>query len=147
MKLSVHGSFFVKPKVQVSQARAASRPIHCWPEMLEVKWLKYEIFKIKWRLLRPGFWSGVWIKWSLRGKFLKGKEKLQFQRVFLEIFGLLKPGVVWKMWIFLCSYWTNKCKIYFYKCSKLWRTTCTLQNCFSLSEWRLGGFLVKLSVF
>ena len=32
--------------------------------------------------------------------FLKGKEKLQFQRVFLEIFGLLKPEVVWKMYIF-----------------------------------------------
>ena len=41
---------------------------------------------------------------SLRGKFLKGKEKLQFQQVFLEIFGLLKPEVMWKMCIFLCSY-------------------------------------------
>ena len=37
--------------------------------------------------------------------------------------------------------------MYFYKYSKLWRTTCTLQNCFDLSEWRPGGFLVKLSVF
>ena len=27
------------------QVRAASRPIHCWPEKFEVKWLKYEIFK------------------------------------------------------------------------------------------------------
>ena len=34
---------------------------------------------------------------SREAKFLKGKEKLQFQRVFLEIFGLLKPEVVWKM--------------------------------------------------
>ena len=36
----------------------------------------------------------------MRDKFLKGKEKSQFQRVFLEIFGLLKPEVVWKMCIF-----------------------------------------------
>ena len=27
-----------------------------------------------------------------------------FQQVFLQIFGLSKPEVVWKMWIFLCSY-------------------------------------------
>ena len=31
---------------------------------------------------------------KLRGKFLKFKEKLQFQRVFPEIFGLLKPEVI-----------------------------------------------------
>ena len=41
---------------------------------------------------------------ALRDKFLKGREKLQFQRVFLEIFGLLKPEIMWKMCIFLCSY-------------------------------------------
>ena len=40
----------------------------------------------------------------LRGKFLKGKEKLQFQQVFLEIFGILKHEAAWKMCIFLCSY-------------------------------------------
>ena len=37
---------------------------------------------------------------SSEAKCLKGKEKLQFQRVFLEIIGLLKPEAVWKMWIF-----------------------------------------------
>ena len=83
-------------------------------------------------------------KWSLKGKFFKGKEKLQFQRVFLEISGLVKPEIVWKMWIFLCSYWTNKYKMYFYKYSKLWRTTCNFTELFNLSEWRPGGFLVKL---
>ena len=41
-----------------------------------------------------------WIKGSLRGKFLKGKEQLQFQQVFLEISGLLKLEVGWKMCIF-----------------------------------------------
>ena len=33
---------------------------------------------------------------GLRGKILNSKEKLQFQRVFFEIFGLLKPEVLWK---------------------------------------------------
>ena len=37
-------------------------------------------------------------------KFLNGKEKLQFQEVFFETFILLKPEVLWKMSIFLCSY-------------------------------------------
>ena len=31
---------------------------------------------------------------------MKGREKLQLKRVFLEIFGLLKPEVVWKMCFF-----------------------------------------------
>ena len=37
---------------------------------------------------------------KLEREILKGKEKFQFQRVFLEIFGLLKPEVVRKMCIF-----------------------------------------------
>ena len=37
---------------------------------------------------------------KLESKFLNGKEKLQFQRVLLEIFCLLKLEVVWKMSIF-----------------------------------------------
>ena len=41
-----------------------------------------------------------WITGSLRGKFLKGKEQLQFQQVFLEISGLLKLEVGWKICIF-----------------------------------------------
>ena len=41
-----------------------------------------------------------WIMGSLRGKFLKGKQQLQFQQVFLEISGLLKLEVGWKMCIF-----------------------------------------------
>ena len=41
-----------------------------------------------------------WITGSLRGKFLKGKQQLQFQQVFLEISGLLKLEVGWKMCIF-----------------------------------------------
>ena len=50
------------------------------------------------------FKEEVWITGSLRGKFLKGKEQLQFQQVFLKISGLLKLKVGWKMCIFLCSY-------------------------------------------
>ena len=46
----------------------------------------------------------VWITGTLRGKFLKGKEQLKFQQVFLEISGLLKLEVGWKMCIFLSSY-------------------------------------------
>ena len=42
-----------------------------------------------------------WITGSLRGKFLKYKEQLQFQQVFLEISGLLKLAVGWKMCISL----------------------------------------------
>ena len=41
-----------------------------------------------------------WITGSLRDKFLKGKQQLQFQQVFLEISGLLKLEVGWKMCIF-----------------------------------------------
>ena len=51
------------------------------------------------------------------------------------------------MWIFLCSYRTNKHKMYFYKYSKLWQTTCTLQNCSSLHEWRPGGSSGKVDCF
>ena len=36
----------------------------------------------------------------LRGKFLKDKEKLQFQRVFLEIFSILNPRLCGKFEFF-----------------------------------------------
>ena len=85
--------------------------------------------------------------WSLKGKFLKGRENLQFQQVFLEIFALLKPEVMWQICIFLCSYWTNKYKTYFYKYNKLWRTTCTLQNCFNFSEWQPWRLCGKVECF
>ena len=51
----------------------------------------------------------------MRGKFLKGKEKLQFQQVFLAIFGLLKPGACGKCGFFFAVIEQINYKMYFYK--------------------------------
>ena len=51
--------------------------------------------------------------------FLKGKEKLQFQRIFLEIFGLLRSRDRVENVHFSLQLLNKKYKIYFYNYSKL----------------------------